>query len=174
MLDHHSAPGRWGCGPLRPNWTAQHRPSIARCARDNAPYDRGYDGDLAHARAREPARRPRRGRLLADVELPAEVDEIGTWEGGSGTAVLGLRVALVASRLATGLDRGAVSTDIGIARCIRNGPLPVALTRLLADLAEFRADRAARTRGCALVPRRHWTADTEDSTKNTYCIERRR
>ena len=37
-------------------------------------HDRGcYDGDLAHARARERARRPRRGRLLADAGLRAEV-----------------------------------------------------------------------------------------------------
>nr|WP_222853715.1 helix-turn-helix domain-containing protein [Fodinicola acaciae] len=35
--------------------------------------DRSYDGDLAHARARERARRPRRGRLLADTELRAHV-----------------------------------------------------------------------------------------------------
>ena len=36
-------------------------------------HDRGYDGDLAHARARARARRPRRSRLLADPELRAEV-----------------------------------------------------------------------------------------------------
>jgi IS30 family transposase len=36
-------------------------------------HDRGYDGDLAHARARARARRPRRSRLLADSELRAEV-----------------------------------------------------------------------------------------------------
>lgn len=41
--------------------------------RNSAPYDRGYDGDMAHARARERARRPRRGRLLADAELRAQV-----------------------------------------------------------------------------------------------------
>jgi IS30 family transposase len=39
-----------------------------------ARHDRsGYDGDLAHARARERARRPRRGRLLADAQLRAQV-----------------------------------------------------------------------------------------------------
>src|SRR5260370_39080710 len=38
------------------------------------PHDLGvYDGDLAHARARERARRPRRGQLLADAGLRAEV-----------------------------------------------------------------------------------------------------
>src|SRR5262249_31980703 len=36
-------------------------------------HDRGYDGDLAHARARERARRPRRGRLRTDAELRAQV-----------------------------------------------------------------------------------------------------
>jgi IS30 family transposase len=33
------------------------------------PHDVSYDGDLAHSRARERARRPRSGRLLADGEL---------------------------------------------------------------------------------------------------------
>ncbi len=37
--------------------------------RNTAPHDRSYDGDLAHARARERLRRPRRGRLLVDQEL---------------------------------------------------------------------------------------------------------
>jgi len=42
--------------------------------RNTRPHVRGrYDGDLAHARARERARRPRRSRLLADAELRAEV-----------------------------------------------------------------------------------------------------
>jgi len=42
--------------------------------RNMRPHDQGiYDGDLAHARARERARRPRRGRLLADAGLRAEV-----------------------------------------------------------------------------------------------------
>jgi IS30 family transposase len=41
--------------------------------RNRAAHDRCYDGDLAHARARERARRPRRGRLLADLELRAQV-----------------------------------------------------------------------------------------------------
>jgi transposase, IS30 family len=49
--------------------------TVSRELRRNLrPHDRGsYDGDLAHARARERARRPRRGRLLADAELRAEV-----------------------------------------------------------------------------------------------------
>jgi IS30 family transposase len=42
--------------------------------RNTAAYDRSYDGDLAHARARERARRPRRGRLLVDQELRAHVE----------------------------------------------------------------------------------------------------
>jgi len=37
--------------------------------RNTAEHDRGYDGDLAHARARERLRRPRRGRLLIDQQL---------------------------------------------------------------------------------------------------------
>ena len=42
--------------------------------RNTRPHDSGrYDGDLAHARVRERARRPRRSRLLADAELRAEV-----------------------------------------------------------------------------------------------------
>jgi IS30 family transposase len=42
--------------------------------RNVSPHDRGgYDGDLAHARARERAPRPRPGRLLADPQLRAEV-----------------------------------------------------------------------------------------------------
>ncbi|GLY55161.1 transposase InsI for insertion sequence element IS30A [Lentzea sp. NBRC 102530] len=41
--------------------------------RNTACYDKAYDGHMAHARARERARRPRRGRLLADVELRAHV-----------------------------------------------------------------------------------------------------
>ena len=42
--------------------------------RNMRPHDRGcYDGDLAHARARERARRPRRSRLLEDAGLRAEV-----------------------------------------------------------------------------------------------------
>lgn len=41
--------------------------------RNMRPHDNGhYDGDLAHARARERARRPKRGRLLADPGLRAE------------------------------------------------------------------------------------------------------
>ena len=42
--------------------------------RNTAAHDRSYDGDLAHARARERARRPRRGRLLVDHELRAHVE----------------------------------------------------------------------------------------------------
>ncbi|MFF5990674.1 hypothetical protein [Prauserella flavalba] len=41
--------------------------------RNTASYDRAYDGDIAHARARERARRPRRGRLLANADLRAHV-----------------------------------------------------------------------------------------------------
>lgn len=41
--------------------------------RNTAPHDYCYDGDLAHARARERLRRPRRGRLLTDCELRALV-----------------------------------------------------------------------------------------------------
>ena len=42
--------------------------------RNMRPHDNGhYDGDLAHVRARERARRPRRGRLLAEPGLRAEV-----------------------------------------------------------------------------------------------------
>jgi IS30 family transposase len=41
--------------------------------RNRAKHDRGYDGDLAHARARERARRPRHSRLRADPELRALV-----------------------------------------------------------------------------------------------------
>jgi IS30 family transposase len=42
--------------------------------RNTAAHDRSYDGDLAHVRARERARRPRRGRLLVDHELRAHVE----------------------------------------------------------------------------------------------------
>jgi IS30 family transposase len=42
--------------------------------RNTAPHDRNYDGDLAHARARERLRRPRRGRLLVDEELRGLVE----------------------------------------------------------------------------------------------------
>jgi IS30 family transposase len=42
--------------------------------RNTAAHDRSYDGDLAHARARERLRRPRRGRLLVDEELRAQVE----------------------------------------------------------------------------------------------------
>jgi IS30 family transposase len=42
--------------------------------RNTAAYDRSYDGDLAHARARERLRRPRRGRLLTDHPLRAAVE----------------------------------------------------------------------------------------------------
>ena len=42
--------------------------------RNTAVYDRGYDGDLAHARARQRLRRPRRGRLLTDQDLRAQVE----------------------------------------------------------------------------------------------------
>ncbi|WP_425580583.1 IS30 family transposase, partial [Streptosporangium amethystogenes] len=42
--------------------------------RNTLQHDRGvYDGDLAHVRARQRARRPRQGRLLADGDLRAEV-----------------------------------------------------------------------------------------------------
>jgi IS30 family transposase len=41
--------------------------------RNTLAHDRGYDGDLAHARARQRATRPRPGRLLADEQLRAEV-----------------------------------------------------------------------------------------------------
>jgi len=44
--------------------------TISRELRRNVrPHDVSYDGDLAHSRARERARRPRRGRLLVDAEL---------------------------------------------------------------------------------------------------------
>jgi IS30 family transposase len=42
--------------------------------RNTQPHDRSYDGDLAHARARQRLRRPRRGRLLVDRELRAAVE----------------------------------------------------------------------------------------------------
>jgi IS30 family transposase len=42
--------------------------------RNTAAHDRSYDGDLAHARARQRLRRPRRGRLLVDHELRALVE----------------------------------------------------------------------------------------------------
>jgi transposase, IS30 family len=42
--------------------------------RNTSKHDKGvYDGDLAHARARERRRRPKRGRLLEDAELRAEI-----------------------------------------------------------------------------------------------------
>jgi IS30 family transposase len=42
--------------------------------RNVRPHDRGvYDGDLAHSRARERARRPRRARLIEDPQLRAVV-----------------------------------------------------------------------------------------------------
>ena len=41
--------------------------------RNTAAHDRSYDGDLAHARARQRLRRPRRGRLLVDLDLRALV-----------------------------------------------------------------------------------------------------
>ncbi|WP_230393842.1 IS30 family transposase [Plantactinospora alkalitolerans] len=41
--------------------------------RNTRPHDVAYDGDLAHSRARERARRPRPGRLLGDAELRAVV-----------------------------------------------------------------------------------------------------
>jgi IS30 family transposase len=41
--------------------------------RNTLEHDRGYDGDLAHARARQRMRRPKRGRLLTDEALRAEV-----------------------------------------------------------------------------------------------------
>jgi transposase, IS30 family len=41
--------------------------------RNRLPHDRGYDGDLAHSRARDRTRRPRRGRLFTDGELRAVV-----------------------------------------------------------------------------------------------------
>lgn len=48
--------------------------TISRELRRNArPHDVAYDGDLAHSRARERARRPRQGRLLADADLRAAV-----------------------------------------------------------------------------------------------------
>jgi hypothetical protein len=46
--------------------------TISRELRRNVlQHDRAYDADLAHSRARDRARRPRRGRLLADGELRA-------------------------------------------------------------------------------------------------------
>lgn len=41
--------------------------------RNTSAHDRGYDGDLAHARARQRMRRPRRGRVLQDAGLRAEI-----------------------------------------------------------------------------------------------------
>src|SRR5579875_1615670 len=41
--------------------------------RNTLRHDRGYDGDLAHARARQRAQRPRRGRLAKDAGLRAQV-----------------------------------------------------------------------------------------------------
>lgn len=41
--------------------------------RNTAAHDHGYDGDLAHARARQRTQRPRRSRLLADAQLRDEV-----------------------------------------------------------------------------------------------------
>ncbi|MFC6406926.1 IS30 family transposase [Planobispora longispora] len=41
--------------------------------RNTSAHDRTYDGDLAHARARQRMRRPRRGRVLQDAELRAQI-----------------------------------------------------------------------------------------------------
>ncbi|WP_433221833.1 transposase [Dactylosporangium sp. CS-047395] len=41
--------------------------------RNRLAHDAGYDGDLAHSRARDRAHRPRRGRLFTDHELRALV-----------------------------------------------------------------------------------------------------
>jgi IS30 family transposase len=41
--------------------------------RNTLPHDLGYDGDIAHARARERARRPRRSRLIDDPQLRSVV-----------------------------------------------------------------------------------------------------
>jgi transposase, IS30 family len=49
-------------------------PTVSReLQRNTLEHDRGYDGDLAHARARQRTRRPKRGRLLTDEALRAEV-----------------------------------------------------------------------------------------------------
>jgi IS30 family transposase len=48
--------------------------TVSRELRRNVrPHDRCYDADLAHARARQRARRPRRARLITDTQLRAEV-----------------------------------------------------------------------------------------------------
>jgi IS30 family transposase len=62
--------------------------------RNMRPHDQGsYDGDLAHARARERARRPRRGRLLDDAGLRAEVQAKLELEWGPGQIAAHLRRA---------------------------------------------------------------------------------
>jgi IS30 family transposase len=44
--------------------------TVSRELRRNVrPHDKAYDGDLAHARARQRSRRPRRARLALDAEL---------------------------------------------------------------------------------------------------------
>ncbi len=49
------------------------RRSSRELRRNVRPHDVSYDGDLAHSRSRERARRPRRGRLLVDTDLRALV-----------------------------------------------------------------------------------------------------
>lgn len=56
--------------------------TVSRELRRNAlAHDRGYDGDLAHSRARQRATRPRPGRLLADEQLRADVAAKLRWSG---------------------------------------------------------------------------------------------
>jgi IS30 family transposase len=61
--------------------------------RNTLPHDNGhYDGDLAHARARQRARRPRRGRLLAGPALRAKIQEKPELEWSPGQIAAWLRL----------------------------------------------------------------------------------
>jgi IS30 family transposase len=68
-----TAPGRLGVRAIAEQLGRSPSTIRRELRRNMRPHDAAYDGDLAHSRARERARRPRQGRLLADLELRAVV-----------------------------------------------------------------------------------------------------
>lgn len=134
------------------------------------PHDRGvYDGDLAHARAHERLRRPRRPLLARDSDLrqivqdklteewsPAQIAEL-SWQfedgrdGGSGALPLGQPPFAVATGETCPID-AACRSPAGLPPTGRRGVAGVAVRcRGAAVIADLRRPSASRTEGALRV-----------------------
>jgi transposase, IS30 family len=92
--------------------------TVSRELRRNVrPHDAGvYDGDLAHARSRERARRNRAGRLAADPELRQVVQDKLEWSGARSRSPPGCASPIPTGRPGTSATRRSTRRSITAGR----------------------------------------------------------